>query len=169
MTKYICVILILLLSFHNGFSDDNIIIVDEQYLNLDKDKIPDKIQILFNKNKESQILHIYFSSDNDKTPSIVNIKAVPNSYLDYIICDEITRDSLGFKFLMMNTNGNNHKSKTFYFKQYKDDIVLHRIDEIRFYDGNFIQEINTTDFVYENVQEYDSIYSIKYFDFRDFW
>lgn len=70
---------------------------------------------------------------------------------------------------MMNTNGNNHQSKKFFFKSLNDDIVLYKIEEYHLTNNNFIQETCTISFEYENLKEYDPIYSIKYFNFNDFW
>ena len=43
------------------------------------------------------------------------------------------------------------------------------MEEMRFYEGNFIQELNVTNYEYSNRNEYDTIYSLKHFNYRDFW
>lgn len=95
--------------------------------------------------------------------------AIPNYQESTLSCTEIYKDSTGFNFIIDNGNGSNHKSKKFFFKAFEAVIVLYKIEEMRFYVDNFIQEHNVTHFEYNNVNEYDSIYSLKYFNYIDFW
>ncbi len=167
MILYIIIFLIINISYVLTNSKENII--NELSFDINRDYIIDKISILENVNSRDRILLLSLSNKNLKAVNIRNKKAIPNYQETYLSCNELFIDSLGFYFTIESGNGNNYISRKFFFKYYENDIVLYKIKEFIIYEHHFINEENTIYFQFENVNEYDSKYSIYNFDYKNFW
>lgn len=144
------------------------IVKSEIISNFDDDKTIDTIQLCQNVLSEDRFLNITISNF-DNLNNYKNYTAIPNYKETTLSCSNLYKDSLGFSFTIENGNGNVHKSKKFSFRRFGIDIVLYRINELYFSSDKFIQDHNIRNFVFENASSYDSIYSIKYFDYNLFW
>ncbi|MFN3195862.1 MAG: hypothetical protein ACE364_07940 [Chlorobiota bacterium] len=159
--------LFLLILFLNPTYSDYIV-KSEIISNFDDDKTIDTIQLCQNVLSEDRFLNITISNF-DNLNNYKNYTAIPNYKETTLSCSNLYKDSLGFSFTIENGNGNVHKSKKFSFRRFGIDIVLYRINELYFSSDKFIQDHNIRNFVFENASSYDSIYSIKYFDYNLFW
>lgn len=159
--------IILLFILFNSTNDDYVV-KSEIISHFDDDKTIDTIQLCQNILSEDRFLNISISN-YENMDNFKNYTAIPNYKETTLSCINLYKDSLGFSFIIENGNGNIHKSKKFSFRRFGNDIVLNRIDEFYFSSDKFIQDHNVRNFVYENANSYDSIYSVKYFDYNLFW
>lgn len=162
--------IIIIIFFLNGFlfSTSPFETLSEITLNLDKDNNIDTIRLREDLSNNNRFLKVIIS-EKEQQRTFDNHYAIPNYQESTLSCTKIYKDTIGFKFIIKNGNGNISKSKIFYFKALKTDIVLYKMEEMRFYEDNFIQELNVTNYEYNNRNVYDSIYSLKHFNYRDFW
>lgn len=161
--KFLCLFILFL-----NLTNSDYIVKSEIISNFDDDKTIDTIQLCQNVLSEDRFLNITISNF-DNLNNYKNYTAIPNYKETTLSCSNLYKDSLGFSFTIENGNGNVHKSKKFSFRRFENDIVLYTIDELYFSSDKFIQDHNIRNFVYENASSYDSIYSIKYFDYNLFW